>query len=30
MPAVFLAREEAHFVTGAEIVADGGMTVRCG
>jgi NAD(P)-dependent dehydrogenase (short-subunit alcohol dehydrogenase family) len=28
--ALFLAREEARFVTGAEIVIDGGMAVRCG
>src|SRR5688572_5554602 len=27
--ALFLASEEARFVTGAEIVVDGGMTVRC-
>jgi len=27
--ALFLASEEARFVTGTEIVVDGGMTVRC-
>jgi NAD(P)-dependent dehydrogenase (short-subunit alcohol dehydrogenase family) len=26
---LFLASEEARFVTGAEIVVDGGMTIRC-
>ncbi len=26
---LFLASEEARFITGAEIVVDGGMTVRC-
>jgi NAD(P)-dependent dehydrogenase (short-subunit alcohol dehydrogenase family) len=28
--AVFLASDEARFVTGTEIVVDGGMSVRCG
>jgi NAD(P)-dependent dehydrogenase (short-subunit alcohol dehydrogenase family) len=28
-PVVFLASDEARFVTGTEIVVDGGMTVRC-
>lgn len=28
--AVFLASEEARFITGTEIVVDGGMSVRCG
>jgi NAD(P)-dependent dehydrogenase (short-subunit alcohol dehydrogenase family) len=27
--ALFLASEEARFITGAEIVVDGGMSVRC-
>ena len=27
--ALFLASDEAHFITGTEIVVDGGMTVRC-
>ncbi|MFZ9138501.1 MAG: SDR family NAD(P)-dependent oxidoreductase [Hylemonella sp.] len=27
---LFLASEEARFITGTEIVVDGGMTVRCG
>ena len=28
--ALYLASDEARFVTGTEIVVDGGMTVRCG
>jgi hypothetical protein len=27
--ALYLASDEARFVTGAEIVVDGGMTIRC-
>ena len=27
--ALFLASDEARFVTGTEIIVDGGMTVRC-
>ena len=26
---LFLASDEARFITGAEIIVDGGMTVRC-
>ena len=29
MPRCFLASDEARFITGTEIVVDGGMTVRC-
>jgi NAD(P)-dependent dehydrogenase (short-subunit alcohol dehydrogenase family) len=28
--AVFLASDEARFVTGTELIVDGGMSVRCG
>jgi NAD(P)-dependent dehydrogenase (short-subunit alcohol dehydrogenase family) len=28
--ALFLACDESRFVTGTEILVDGGMTVRCG
>ena len=28
--ALYLASDEARFVTGTEIVVDGGMSVRCG
>jgi NAD(P)-dependent dehydrogenase (short-subunit alcohol dehydrogenase family) len=28
--ALYLASDEARFVTGTEIIVDGGMTVRCG
>ena len=28
--ALFLASDEARFITGTEIVVDGGMSVRCG
>jgi NAD(P)-dependent dehydrogenase (short-subunit alcohol dehydrogenase family) len=28
--ALFLASDEARFITGTEIIVDGGMTVRCG
>ena len=27
--ALFLARDEARFIAGTEIVVDGGMTARC-
>jgi NAD(P)-dependent dehydrogenase (short-subunit alcohol dehydrogenase family) len=27
--ALFLASDEARFITGAEIIVDGGMSVRC-
>lgn len=27
--AVYLASDEARFVTGTEIIVDGGMSVRC-
>jgi NAD(P)-dependent dehydrogenase (short-subunit alcohol dehydrogenase family) len=27
--ALFLASDEARFITGTEIVVDGGMTIRC-
>ena len=27
--ALFLASDEARFVTGTEIIVDGGMSVRC-
>jgi NAD(P)-dependent dehydrogenase (short-subunit alcohol dehydrogenase family) len=27
--ALFLASDEARFITGTEIVVDGGMSVRC-
>jgi len=26
---LFLASDEARFITGTEIIVDGGMTVRC-
>ena len=28
--ALYLASDEARFVTGTEIIVDGGMSVRCG
>jgi hypothetical protein len=27
--ALFLASDEARFITGSEVVVDGGMTIRC-
>jgi NAD(P)-dependent dehydrogenase (short-subunit alcohol dehydrogenase family) len=27
---LFLASDEARFITGTEILVDGGMSVRCG